>query len=112
MDSIPLACPQCHQPIRPEWYFCANCGKDLKAKPRPVGVWMQIGIYALSIFLPPLGYWPGIRYFREDNPKAQQIGMIAILLTTISMVATVWIGYVWLQGYINAMNQSLNGLGF
>ena len=67
-------CPQCHQPIQPDWYFCQNCGKELKAKPRSTTVLAQVGIYALSVFLPPLGLWPGIKYVREADPKAEQCG--------------------------------------
>jgi len=55
MENISAVCPTCHQPVSPEDYFCPNCGKDLKAKPLSVSITTQIGIYLLSIFLPPLG---------------------------------------------------------
>jgi hypothetical protein len=110
MDQIPSACPQCHQPIQPDWYFCPNCGKNLQAKPRSTTVLTQIGIYALSVFLPPLGLWPGIQYLREESPKAKQIGMIAIALTVVSTIVTVWITFAFIQSYISSINQSLIGL--
>lgn len=111
MEQIPPTCPQCHQPVQPEWYFCPNCGKDLRAKPRSTTVLMQVGIYALSVFLPPLGLWPGIQYLREADPKAKQIGMAAIALTVVSTIVTVWITYAFLESYINQVNQSINGIG-
>src|SRR6185436_14806278 len=99
-ENIPApTCPQCRQPIQPEWYFCQNCGKDLKAKPRSTAALTQIGIYALSVLLPPLGLWPGIQYMRESDPKARQIGMIAIALTIIATIATVWVSYAFVQSY-------------
>jgi len=110
MDSLPIACPQCHQPVQPEWYFCPNCGKDLKAPPRSTTLLTQIGIYALSIFLPPLGLWPGIKYLRESDPKAKQIGMVAVALTILSVVATIWISFGLMQSYISQINQLSNGL--
>lgn len=111
-SAVPLACPQCHQSIQPEWYFCPNCGKDLKAKPRSTTLLAQIGIYALSVFLPPLGLWPGIKYLREENPKGQQIGMIAIGLTVLSTIVTVWLMFSLVQSYVGTINQSLGGLGY
>jgi hypothetical protein len=110
-DLSTLACPQCHQPIQPAWYFCPNCGKDLQQKPRPTTALAQVGIYALSVFLPPLGLWPGIKYLREADPRAKQIGMIAIGLTVVSTIVTVWITVGLLQSYVGTINQSLGGLG-
>ena len=104
-------CIACKFPVFTEWYFCPNCGKDLKAKPRSITALAQVGIYALSLFLPPLGLWPGIKYMREDDPKAQQIGMIAIGLTVVSTIVTIWISYAFVQSYIGSINQSLNGIG-
>ena len=112
MDTLPLACPQCHQPIQSEWYFCANCGKDLKAKPRSTTVLTQVGIYALSVFLPPLGYWPGAKYWRDPDPAAKRIGMIAVALTTVSTILTIWLTIAFLQSYVSQISQSMNGLGY
>ncbi len=108
----PASCPQCHQPSQPDWYFCPHCGKDLRAKPRSTTVLAQLGIYALSLFLPPLGLWPGIKYLREDDPLAQRVGMIAIGLTVVSTIVTIWISYAFVQSYIGTINQSLGGSGF
>jgi len=101
MDNIPLACPVCHQPVAPEWHFCPNCGKELRTKPVRVSALTQIGIYALSIFLPPLGLWPGIKYLGREGREAKIVGAVAIILTIISSVVTVWLTFHYLQNYLS-----------
>ena len=106
--DIPQAqplCPRCHQPILPEWYFCANCGKSLREKP-PSTTWItQTGLYLLSIFLPPLGLWPGMKYIRSSYAPARRVGIIIIILTVISLV----VGFVILEQWLsNAVQQATN----
>ncbi len=64
----------------------------------------QMFIYLLSFLLPPLGLWPGIKYLKQDSEKSRMIGFIAILLTIISIVITVWLSF----GFINVFNQQLS----
>jgi hypothetical protein len=112
METIPPSlCPRCHLPVAPESYFCPNCGLSLKEKEASVTVLMQIGIYALSIFLPPLGLWPGIKYARRSNRTARRVGWIAIALTIISTVVTIWLTFALLNVYLNTLTQSLGGSG-
>jgi hypothetical protein len=101
MQSV---CPFCNFVIiDPEnSFFCPNCGKQLKEK--PITVLKQIGIYALSFFLPPLGLFPGIKYLFVKNTKVKIIGLVAIILTIISCALTVWAT----MGLIDSINQNLN----
>lgn len=113
MDNIPPVpptCPQCHEPTRPEWYFCPNCGKELNAKPVTISVLSQVGIYALSIFLPPLGLYPAIKYLGKDGKQAKTVGWIALGLTLLSSVITIWLTFQFLQVYLSTITPSLNGL--
>ena len=90
-----LICPYCKLPISENFLFCSNCGKKLKdAFSTTIG--KQIGIYTLSILLPPLGLVPGIKYLLQKDQKRKLIGITAIVLTIISTIITVWftIGYV------------------
>lgn len=107
MDSDTLICSACHQPISPDYYFCPNCGNGLKEKPTPVSIVMQIGIYALSIFLPPLGFWPGFKYVIKKYPQAKRVGIIAIVLTALSTVLTVWATFSLFQDYLNQFGDLL-----
>lgn len=113
MDLPSQTCPQCHLPVPPAAYFCPNCGKALREKPPSVSIGTQIWIYFLSIILPSLaylamGYWPGIRYARSSDPKARQIGIIAIVLLAASTVLTFWLAIVWMQSYVQAQLNSIN----
>jgi predicted amidophosphoribosyltransferase len=99
-----LICPGCKQNISPLYYFCPNCGRKLKDKPQPVTLGRQILVYLLSFLLPPLGLWPGIKYLKQPDKKSKIIGLIAITLTIVSVIITVWL-YL---GFINIVNQELN----
>jgi uncharacterized membrane protein YqaE (UPF0057 family) len=95
-------CPFCHFPLAQNYYFCPNCGKKINEP--PVSNAKAIGVYLLSIFLPPLGLWPGIRYLFSKEQKTRTVGMVAIVLTIISTVVTLWISI----GLFNNINQSVS----
>ncbi len=97
-------CPACQFPISENFFFCPNCGKKIKEAPISVSIEKQIGIYALSVLLPPLGLWPGIKYLREKDSKVRTVGIIAIALTIISIAFTLWISV----GIFSQVNQGIN----
>lgn len=104
-------CPHCGAPIVPEDYFCPQCGKKLKDKPPSTSVLAQIGVYLLSIFLPPFGLWPAVKYLRQSDEKSKRIGIAAVLLTALSLVVTVYLT-IGIAGSINNTINSLNGIGY
>lgn len=95
-------CPYCHFPLISAGHFCPNCGKPISQKPISTSLPKQITIYLVSFFLPPLGLWWGVKYLRQDDEQAKRIGLIAILLTIISIVLTVWASMT----FINNLTQS------
>ena len=97
-------CPFCKSPVAETFYFCPNCGKNIKPVPLSTSFLKQIGVYAVSILLPPLGFWPGIKYLKKESKTAKMIGTIAIILTIISTVISVWL----LKDLVNQINQLLN----
>ncbi|MCL5733286.1 MAG: zinc ribbon domain-containing protein [Patescibacteria group bacterium] len=99
-----LKCPYCGAPIDANFYFCPNCGKQLRIKPAQTSVMSQIGVYLLSFFLPPLGLWPAYKYLKQSDGKSKMIGWIAVALTVISLVLAVWL----FQGFTAYLNQSIN----
>lgn len=94
-------CKFCGQTVLSNYYFCPYCGKKL-IEP-PITALKEISVYLLSVFLPPLGLWPGIRYLSQKNEKAKRVGTIAIILTIISTVVTIWISI----GLVNNINQTI-----
>lgn len=97
-------CPNCHAPLVSTGSFCPNCGKSLSLKTTPITLSKQITVYLISFFLPPFGLWPGIKYLKQDDLKAKRTGLIAILLTVISLVLTVSLSI----GFINKFEELLN----
>lgn len=95
-------CKFCGQTVLSNYYFCPYCGKKI-IEP-PITAIKEIGIYLLSFFLPPFGLWPGIKYLSQKNEKAKRVGTIAIILTIISVVITIWISI----GLVNNITQMLN----
>ncbi len=114
-NNLP-ACPVCHAPVQSEFYFCPNCGKNLREEPLSTSAGTQAWIYALSIILPMIVYlgitrWPGVKYIRSNDPQAKQIGMIAVTLLIASTIITFWLAIVWIQSAIQASVNSIGNLG-
>ncbi len=112
----PLICPRCHFAVRPEYYFCPNCGIKLTERPLGTGLIDQLLLYAFSIILPWIAYlaiskWQGIRYLRAPDARAKQMGLIALILLIASSIVAFWLTTVWIQGYIQQSLNDVNNLG-
>ncbi len=108
------ACPSCRFPVFASYTFCPNCGAKLKDHSLPTGVDKQIRIYLLSIFLPPFGLVPGIKYLLSEDQKTKMIGITAIALTVISLVITIVLAisvFSGLQSTINSSTSQYSNLG-
>ena len=113
-------CPQCHQPILPEYYFCPNCGKKLEEVPLSTSIWAQLWLYIFTLIVMPFtGYltyrhWQGIAYLKSKDPKARRIGLISIVLlisTIVFLIWSIWTGITQLQESIQTQQSNLNFLG-
>ncbi len=113
-------CPQCHQPVLPEYYYCPNCGKKLDDQPLSTSIWAQIWLYTFTLIFMPLTcyliytHWKGLQYFRSEDPKARRMGLISIILLVISfgfLVWSTWASIVWVQGYVSAQESSISSMG-
>jgi uncharacterized membrane protein YvbJ len=108
----PLICPQCHLPVSLDDYFCPNCGKNLREKP-PSTTWLtQLGLYALSFFLPPLGLWPAVKYLKSADPKAKKIGWVIVVITVIAIIISIWLFQIFLVQVQDSFNNAINTSGF
>jgi hypothetical protein len=97
-------CPKCHTAVRPSDYFCFNCGANLHPKPLSTDIATEIMYYAGSILLPPLGFWWGIKYLRQPDAASKRIGILCMVLTTISTI----VSSIWLVNYFNKLNSQVN----
>ncbi len=113
-----LLCPMCHQKVLQEYYFCPNCGKEIRSKPLPTDALSQGATYALSIIIPLTGFifiskWPGAKYFKSSDPKARRTGAIAWIILLASTIFTIWFAYYLadkaIQSSLSSLNADLGG---
>lgn len=107
-------CLVCNYPLSENFLFCPICGAKRNTSLKISAV-KQLGIYALSVFLPPMGLFPGIKYLLSNNESAKKIGAVALVLTLISTIVTIWISVGLINNLNHAVNSQLNNynnLGF
>ncbi len=107
MDSQ-LTCIYCKGNISPSDYFCPNCGEKIKEKSLSTTIGRQLLVYLLSVFLPPLGIWPAIKYLRQQDKKSKKIGLTALFLTIASIVITSWLTINFINSFREELNNQLN----
>lgn len=101
MQSV---CSRCHIQVRPTDYYCFNCGKNLKPAPPKTDIVSQIFLYLKSFLLPPLGLWWALPYLKQKEFKFKLIGVIAIILTLVSIILAIKLT----QDFSNILNEQIN----
>ena len=102
----PTVCPFCHFALNETFYFCPNCGKKISEP--PITTIKEIGVYLVSILLPPLGLWPGIKYIFSKNARTKRAGAIAIALTILSTIITLWLSVALFNTLSKSVNTQMN----
>jgi hypothetical protein len=91
MDIPPgIVCSSCNTPMMWSANFCPNCGNSLRAIPPTTSVSRQIIVYLVSFFLAPFGLWYAWKYLKQDDRTSKIIGAVAIALTIVAVVLTIW----------------------
>jgi hypothetical protein len=108
-----LLCSYCHQPVLPQFYYCPNCGNKLSSAALSTTPLTQAWIYAFSIVLPFICFlavtkWPGLKYYKSQDPKAKSIGIVAWVLLILSTLVTLWLAYVWTQQILQSTISGIN----
>ena len=110
MDNVKNICKVCHQPVSGKDFFCPNCGNNLKEKEMPISGIVQTGLYALAIFVPPMGLWPGVKYIMKKSKYAKKVGYITVGLTLVSSFFTIWSIFVLFGSYVEQINELMVGI--
>jgi len=100
-----LTCPKCQNSNNVTDFFCRICGYKLKEKPLSTSLLKQLSVYLISLLIPPLGLIPAVKYLRQDESKSKQIGMIAIIITIVSVIISIGL----LSNLMNTFNKVLEG---
>lgn len=77
-------------------------------KPLSTNIRTQIGLYLVSVLLPPFFLGWTIKYVKSTDPKAKQIGMISLGLTIVTLVAIIWLSIAFAKNLSQGVNQQLN----
>lgn len=104
-------CPKCKGNISPLDIFCPICGNRVKEKTVSTSVLTQILIYLFSILLAPLGIIPAIKYLKQQDQKARNIGIVAIILTIASVIVISWITIDVINTFKSTYGNQLSILG-
>lgn len=80
----------------------------MKDPPLSTSVFMLAWVFFLSVFVPPLGLWPGIKYFKHSDPKTKRIGLAAIVLTVLSSALTIYFTFKLANVYVETITQIPN----
>jgi len=99
-------CTECGHEMSDEALTCPYCGKSNDNRHPSVLPSRQITVYAISLFLPPFGLWYSWKYLKQQDSKSKNIGIIALILTIISVIITTWMA----KGLFNSVNQALNSV--
>src|SRR3990167_4125595 len=113
-ETKQIPCPKCNFPILTSFNFCPNCGKKYKDPPFNASFLKIIGLISLSLFLPPIGLWPGFKLLFNSDRKAQLVGIILILITIVATGVSIWltIGFINSQiSSIQTQTQTLQQIG-
>jgi hypothetical protein len=111
MEPVPVTqipCPFCSTLVDASAFFCPTCGKNLRVKPLSTGIATQIGLYAVSVLLPPLFLFWTMKYLKSTDPKAKQIGMISLGLTIAALIIAIWLSIAFTKSLTQDINQQFN----
>jgi len=103
MDTAIPVCPHCGNSVFPTDEFCSHCGFRLFGSKMP-SIWKQSWIFAVSFFLPPLGLIWVVKYIKSSEKIEKRIALIALFLTVLSLIISVWVGF----GIIGSITQQVS----
>lgn len=112
MDEVitPVSCPFCHVAVRPMDYFCGNCGKNLHPARIGTSAFDQAKLYLGSVLLAPMGIFWGMRYLREKEDKSKIVGIIAMLLSIVTLIVAVQLSVTFMNTINSQIGKQFQGI--
>lgn len=89
--------------------FCPSCGVKLEHGIEHIGWGRQMYIYTISLLAPPFGLVWTFRYLKQKNPQVQWVGIIAGILTVISLGLSIWAIFGFIQTSQQLLNTNVGG---
>ena len=105
-------CQKCAFVLMGTEKFCPNCGQEVNGGGLSTSVMSQIGIYAMSIFLPPFGLGTTLKYIRSEDSQAKIIGWVSLGLTVAALLFGIWSVNLMMKNINQLLNQQLNLVGY
>jgi len=100
-----LQCPKCQTILIPGGKFCPNCGYELVAT-QTFSLKKKLWMYTVSILAPPFGLVYFFKYYHSENAEIKKVGLIAGILTMISLILTIW----WTFGFFQSIQNQINSV--
>jgi hypothetical protein len=95
-------CAVCKKEVGAGDIFCPHCGAKLIQTNEPLSTGQKIKIYAVTIFLAPLGIYWFIKYFRNSDPQKRHIAY-AVLWITLIMLVLVAVSTIYIMDFYSKM---------
>lgn len=106
-EPVKPQCKYCKAQVAENFYFCPSCGKKIKEPPFKFSWGKTIVVLLESVFIPPFGIIPGIRYLLKKDNRAIIVGLTAIILTFLSTGITI----IYTINFINKTASTYNYMG-
>lgn len=60
--------------------------------------------YIGSLLLPPIGFWWGYKYLKQDDPDSKRIGIVSMVITVVMTLFVVR----WTMQFVEGINAQVN----
>lgn len=85
-----VPCIYCGKLIPKDAPLCPFCGKNLSEKFGKISNSKAFSVLLFSFIFPPFGLIPGVKYILSDDERSTAVGIMAIILTFLSLTLFIY----------------------